>query len=279
VESAVTHPPQPPELPEDARPRWPWWYGPVAFVLGAILGLLTAGIAWAVLGVDDPGESPEAIIVGTLLLDGSLVAVALVLASLVRRPRPWHFGLRRTAFWPAVGWAALGLFAFWAFAAVYSVVVQPDVEQTVAENLGAGESTVGLIAAGFMIICVAPFAEEFFFRGFFYGALRTRFSVAVAAVIDGALFGLIHFEGGTDGLLILPPLAALGIMFCLVYERTRSLYPVIALHSLNNSIAYAVEADGTGVSLVLGPLMITACALMPRLARTGPPPVSQRLMA
>ena len=88
-----------------------------------------------------------------------------------------------------------------------------------AEDLGADDGTFGLIAAGFMIICVAPFAEEFFFRGFFYGALRTRFSVCLAALIDGLLFGLIHFEGGADGLLIVPPLAVLGIMFCLVYER------------------------------------------------------------
>ena len=94
------------------------------------MGLLAAGIAWAVLGVDDPGTSPEAIIFGTFLLDGSLVAVALLFASFVRRPRPWHFGLRRTAFWPAVGWAALGIFSFYVFAAVYSVILQPDVEQT-----------------------------------------------------------------------------------------------------------------------------------------------------
>jgi uncharacterized protein len=274
MESAVSPPPDPPELPEDARPRWPWWYGPVGFLAGAVTGLITAGIAWAALGVDDPGESPTAIIVGTLLLDGSLVAIALLFASFVRRPKPWHFGLRRTPFWPAVGWAALGIFSFYVFVAVYSAVVQPDVEQSVAEDLGANESTFGLVAAGFMIICVAPFAEEFFFRGFFYGALRTRFPVAAAAIIDGLVFGLIHFEGGTDGLLIVPPLALLGVVFCLVYEKTRSLYPVVALHSINNSIAYAAQADGGAVSAVLGPLMIAACALVPRLSRAAPAPVA-----
>jgi membrane protease YdiL (CAAX protease family) len=274
MESAVSPPPQPPELPEDARPRWPWWYGPVGFLAGAVVGLITAGIAWAALGVEDPGESPGAIIVGTLLLDGALVAVALLFASFVRRPRPWHFGLRRTPFWPAVGWAALGIFTFYVFAAVYTVAVQPDVEQTVAEDLGADESTIGLVAAGFMIICIAPFAEEFFFRGFFYGALRTRFSVAVAAIVDGIVFGLIHFEGGTDGLLIVPPLAVLGVVFCLVYEQTRSLYPVVALHSINNSIAYAAQADGAAVSAVLGLLMLVACALVPRFTRPAPAPVA-----
>ena len=259
---------------EQSRPQWPWWYGPLGFIAGAVCGFVTAGIVWAAMGVDDPSDSPGAIVAGTLLLDGSLVGAGLLFASFVRRPRAWHFGLRRTHFWIAVGWAAIGLTVFYTFAAVYSAILQPDVQQDVAKELGADESTVGLIAAGFMIICVAPFCEEFFFRGFFYGALRTKFPVVVAALIDGLLFGAIHFEGGTDGLLIIPPLAMLGFTFCLIYERTRSLYPVIALHSINNSIAYAVQADGGAVSAVLGPLVVAACAIVPRLQRPAPAPIS-----
>ena len=273
MQSTVAPPPSPPELPEQARPRWPWWYGPLAFLAGAVTGLITSGILWAAFGVDDPSDSPWAIVVGTALLDGSLVGAALLFASFVRKPRPWHFGLRRTRFWPAVGWAALGMVTFYVLVAIYSAVLDPHVEQSVAKDLGAEDSSVGLIAAGFMIICIAPFAEEFFFRGFFYGALRSKFPVIVAALIDGALFGLIHFEGGQDAWLIVPPLAFLGFMFCLVYERTRSLYPVIALHSINNSIAYAAQADGGVVSAVLGPLMLLACALGPRLQRPAPAPV------
>jgi membrane protease YdiL (CAAX protease family) len=270
MESAVSPPPTPPELPEQARPRWPWWYGPLGFLAGGIAGFITAGIAWAVLGVDDPSDSPGAIVVGTALLDGALVGAALLFASFVRKPKAWHFGLRRTPFWPAVGWAALGMVSFYVFAAAYEAIFTPDVEQSVAEDLGADESTFGLVAAGFMIVCVAPFAEEFFFRGFFYGALRTRFPVIAAALINGVVFGFIHFEGGDDGLLIVPPLAMLGFVFCLVYERTRSLYPVVALHSINNSIAYAVTADGGAVAAVFGPLMLLACVIGPRLQRPAP---------
>jgi CAAX protease family protein len=258
---------------EDVRPPWPWWYGPLGFIAGAVCGFISAGIVWAALGVDDPSESPGAIVAGTVLLDGSLVGAALLFASFVRRPRGWHFGLRRTKFWPAVGWAALGLVTFYVFAAAYTAVLNPHVEQSVAKDLGADQSTFGLVVAGVMIICVAPFAEEFFFRGFFYGALRTKFSVVVAALIDGLLFGAIHFEGGTDGLLIVPPLAVLGFIFCLVYERTRSLYTVVALHSINNSIAYAAQADGGAVSAVLGPLVVLACAFGPLLQRPAPSPI------
>jgi membrane protease YdiL (CAAX protease family) len=263
-------PPEPPELPEGVTPRWPAWYAVVGFVVALIGTLLVVGIVAAATGASPGEESSTFTIVATLLQSAIFIGTAVLFASFTRTPRPWHFGLRGAPFWPTVGWAALGLFSFYLFAVVYTAAVQPDAEQTVAQELGADQGTLGLIVAGFVVVCVAPAAEEFFFRGFFYRALRTRYPVLVAAALDGALFGLIHFSG-SDTLLILPPLAALGFMFCLVYERTGSLYPVIALHSLNNALAFGVQAEGWEVSAVLAPLMLLACALAPRL--TSPSPV------
>ena len=68
-------------------------------------------------------------------------------------------------------------------------------------------------------------------------------------------------------------------MFCLVYEQTGSLFPAIALHALNNAIAYAAQADGGAVSLSSGPLMIADCALVPRWTSRRPPPFRRLLMA
>ena len=62
----------------------------------------------------------------------------------------------------------------------------------------------------------------------------------------------------------------LGFIFCLVYERTGSIYPVIAMHSINNSIAYGAQAEGWEVSAVLGPLMLLACVLVPRISPPAP---------
>jgi uncharacterized protein len=270
----VQRPPDPPELPEGAAPRWPPWYSAVGFLVALSGTLIAVGIVSVfITGFEDGSaeDDPTFTIVATLIQSASFVGTAVLFASFTRRPKAWHFGLRRTRLWPAVGWAALGMVSFYVLAAIYSVAVQPDAEQTVAEDLGSGQGTFGLIAAGFMIVCVAPFAEEFFFRGFFYKALRSRFVPLAAAAIDGGLFGLIHFDfSGTDALLILPPLALLGFIFCLVYEKTGSLYPVIAMHSINNSIAYGAQADGWEVSAVLGPLMVAACVLLPRLSAPQP---------
>ena len=263
-------PPEHPELPEGAGPRWPAWYAGIGFLVALIATLLVVGIAAAATGATTSDENPTFTVVATFLQGVIFIGTAVLFASFAGKPRAEHFGLRPSRFWPTVGWAALGLFSFYILAAVYTAVVQPDAEQTVAQDLGADQGTLGMIAAGFMVICVAPVAEEFFFRGFFYRALRSRYSVLVAALIGGGVFGVIHWDfSGADALLLVPPLAALGFVFCLVYERTRSIYPVIGLHALNNAIAFGVTVEDASVSLVLGPLMLLACAMIPRAQRTA----------
>jgi membrane protease YdiL (CAAX protease family) len=270
MESAVSQaPPEPPELPEGADPRWPAWYAGTSFVVALIATFIGVGIVAAATGTGPDEETPEFTIAATLMQSVAFVGTAVLFASFTLKPRLSHFGLRRTRLWPAVGWTALAIVAFYVVTAIYVSAVDPDAEQRVTESLGADESTLGLIVAGLMVIVVAPAAEEFFFRGFFYRALRSRFSVLVAAVIDGLLFGAIHYDfSNSDILLILPPLALLGVLFCLIYEKTGSLYPAIAMHALNNAVAYAVQAEAWEVSVVLCPLMIAGCVLAPRL--TGP---------
>ena len=279
-------PPDPPELPEgvapsDPSPRWPWWFGPVAMVTGAVAAGTVSLLLGVVLGAtgtidsEEPTSMPLFTIVGTVVVDAIFVAAAVLFAAIKRRPKAWHFGFRRTRFWPAVGLAALGMAAFYAFAAVYSLLVPVDAEQTVTQDLGLREGGLLLVLGGILVVVVAPVAEELFFRGFFYKALRTNLSILPAALIDGALFGLIHFTT-PDSLLILPILGVLGFAFCLVYERTGSLYPVIALHALNNAIAFGVQTD-TGeawiVGAIVGALTLAACTVLPRFVGRAAPAV------
>ncbi len=271
-------PPDRPEVPAglgEAAPRWPWGFGFAAFAVALLATVLFAGIAGAVAGVEPGEEQPAAFTtVATVIQDLALISAAILFAALVARPRAWHFGLRRTALWPAVGWAALGMVAFYVFAGVYRATVDPKAEQRITESLGADEGTVGLIVAGCVVMILAPLAEEFFFRGFFYSSLRRRFSVVAAAAINGVVFGAIHYGfDGVESLLILPPLMVLGFIFCVVYEQTGSIWPVVAMHAFNNAVAYAgltADEGGWKVSLVVGPLMIAATMLAPRLLPAGP---------
>ena len=72
---------------------------------------------------------------------------------------------------------------------------------------------------------------------------------------------------------LLPLLAVLGVLFCLLYERTGSLYPGIALHAVNNSVAYAGLAEAKGLeggaaaAGGLGLAMLAASVAVPALRR------------
>jgi len=259
----------------EPQPNWRPWFAFAGFAGALVCTLIAVGIILAIAGVGEDDDSAAVTVVATFIQGVFFVGVALVLARSIAPPKPWHFGLRRGPLWRTVGWAALGMLSFYILTATYAAIVDPQAEQDVTDSLGAGDGTLGLIAAGLMVIVVAPFVEEFFFRGFFYRSLRTRYPIALAALIDGLIFGLIHFGfDGADGLLILPPLAFLGVIFCLVYEKTKSLWAVVGMHAFNNTIAFSAQADdGWKVAVVAGPAMLAACVLLPRLLPDGPSPL------
>jgi uncharacterized protein len=270
-------PPDPPELPPSVSrwPAWPWWYGPAAMGIGFIVTMfvvaLIAVIASAA-GAESVEDSKGFLQGATVAQQAIFVTVAVLLANLTLRPQAWHFGLRRSRLWPTVGWAALGFAAYWLLAILYSALVAPDSEQETLEDLGTEDGTVWLVGAALLVITFAPVAEEFFFRGFFYRALRTKLPIAAAAAIDGILFGAIHL--GSTPPEILPVLMFLGIVFCLVYEKTGTLFSVIGLHALNNTLAFGVTTDEWGVAGIVGALTLAGCVIVPRLLspRAAPAP-------
>src|SRR4051794_129275 len=254
-------PPDPPERPEGVStfPRWPAWYAPAAFFTGLVALGIIGGIAGAIAG----GKlSTGAGLVLTLPLEAAFVGIAIFFASRTERPRLAHFGLRRAPFWRTVGWAALGWASFFVVSAIYGAIVKPQDKQPLLTDIKSESETLLIVSFAVLAIVCAPIAEEFFFRGFFYRALRSRMGVLVAALLDGAIFGLIHYDG-SKSLVSIPVLATLGFIFCLVYEKTGTLYSTIALHSLNNTLAVGVTTHDWGLALSLGGAMLTACIVLP----------------
>ena len=86
-------------------------------------------------------------------------------------------------------------------------------------------------AVVFLITILGPLAEEVFFRGFLYRAMRRRLSAAPAILINGILFGLIHMSVAR-----LVPLAVLGMIMAWLFEKTRSLVACTTLHALHNTL-------------------------------------------
>jgi len=271
-------PPLPPELPEAALPRWPAWSAPVALISTIIVAIIAVFPILPVflLAESDTGGggvAATALLIAILVQDAVLVGAALMYAMITLKPRPWHFGLRSTPFWRAVGWLALVWFGFLLFSGIYSAVlggfgIKPSPED-LPKELGVDESTAALIAVTILVCVVAPIAEEFFFRGYFFGALRNWRGVWPAAIITGLVFGAIHI--GSSDIAFTVPLAFFGFVLCLLYDRTGSLYPCIALHALNNSIALGVTQDWDWqiAVVVVGSLASIAAILAP-IGRRGP---------
>jgi membrane protease YdiL (CAAX protease family) len=262
-------PPDPPEVPEGIEvrrvPAWRPWSSVLALVAGlggALVGGLVIYLIATIAGAD-VNDPPAAVdISATFVQDVSFVASAIVFAGMVTRPRPWHFGLRETRLFPAIGYIAGGYLLFIAIAAGWSSALNLHEKDDVVDQLGAGSSTAALIAVSVLVCVVAPMAEEFFFRGFFFGALRNWRGFWPAAAITGLVFGGIHVGSAPVGFLV--PLAAFGFMLCVIYDRTRSLYPCMALHCINNSIAFGVgEHWGWQIPVVLvAALMVITVAML-----------------
>jgi CAAX protease family protein len=216
------------------------WAALVAAFGGALFGALVIGVIGSAAGSSFTDPSPAVSIAATIAQDLAFIGAALLFANISARPLPEQFGLRPTRFWPAVGWMAAAFAAFYAFTLVWVAIlgVSPD-DTKLPDELGVKDSTYALLAVAFLVAVVAPMAEEFFFRGFFYGTLRNWKGPWPAALLTGLVFGAIHFGSAEAAFLL--PLAFFGFSLCLLRERTGSLYPGIALHCMNNSLAFGVS--------------------------------------
>jgi membrane protease YdiL (CAAX protease family) len=279
---AYPHPGPPPELPElpegvSPEPRWPAWTAPVALIASfaaALFGAILIGAVGAAAGASLQHPPPAVQIAATAVQDVALILTALSFARLSQRPRPWHFGLRPTRLWSALGWVALGWFGFLVFSGLWVALLDIKERDRLPDELGASDSTAALLAVAVLVCVIAPVAEEFFFRGYFFSALRTWKGPWLAAVLTGIVFGAIHV--GSAPVPFLVPLMVFGFVLCLIYWRTRSLYPCIALHSLNNSLAFAVSQHwGWQIPvLMVAALAAIAAVVLPLggVRRAGPAP-------
>lgn len=81
---------------------------------------------------------------------------------------------------------------------------------------------------------LGPLAEELFFRGFLYNALRRGMTPPLAAAIQGLVFALAHYGSPyaqAGGLAII---FFIGVVLVGVYEWRKTLWAPIALHGLYN---------------------------------------------
>lgn len=164
-------------------------------------------------------------------------------AAFVIRRRGWGaFGVRRVSWrWLLIG-LGLGLAAIVLSRVVVLVVValtgdalvDPQGSYQDAASAGGVSLAVQLILLGLL----TGAGEEFAFRGVLTNAL-TRYGSVVAVLVSTAIFALAH---GIN--LALIPAIIVGSIAAVLTVRSRSIWPGVVVHVVNNSV-------GTIVSLAL----------------------------
>jgi CAAX protease family protein len=241
-------PPPPPEPREATVPVW----APFAALLAVLVIVsITAAAVYGVVKASDPSiqstdDLPDgATLALTFFQDlvfvfGAWIATKLALGSAsfarlgIRPIRDWRDALK---------WAGGAYGLFWIAAIVLALIFGDPKDQSLVTDLKEEDSTLTLIGWAVLICVLAPVVEEIFFRGFMFGTFVRRMPLVWAALLDGLVFGLGHAPAAPIQLIAL---GVFGVGLCLLYWRTQSIIPCMALHALNNSITFGATKDLDG---------------------------------
>ena len=248
-----------PQTPAPADPlpkRVALWRGvDVALMSAGVIGLVIVGtliltlVFGRRLGIRQNAARPSVeFTLAVLALEFGAIMLSVWLLGLVRRGIRWaDIGFVRTSgYWVA---RAIGLFVALRIIviAIVALLAALGFTSTQAQALAPnGFSWVGAIGNSLLAGILVPIAEETFFRGVLYRWLRDKWGMVAGALISGLIFGAAHFEPAT-----VVPAILLGVVLALVYERSRSLWPSIIIHALNNlsAVILLYALLGAGVRL------------------------------
>lgn len=204
------------------------------------LDIAAVAVVYAILSMLESGLGMPLEFSGVLPLTGTAGAVWFLL---VRRQTGWgQLGLAApdSVASLAVSFIALAvvllLFMRFGLPVIYSALGGiPD-----AERYSTLQGNMPLFIGGLLAIWVAAaFAEELLFRGFVQNRLEDllggRGGWILAALLQGGLFGLLHFHEQASGMVIYGSIGA--IFGAFYYFGGRNLWHLILFHGLRDSMA------------------------------------------
>lgn len=98
------------------------------------------------------------------------------------------------------------------------------------------DNTLTLVLSGFIIVVIAPFLEELFFRGFLLRTLSNKTGIVYGSILTAAIFALLHLQLGS-----VIPIFILGLIINSLVIKGKSIVPAIAFHMFNNAVAFTLE--------------------------------------
>lgn len=220
------------------------------FAAAQLLGVSIFSFVAGLLGYA-PGVQTELINNNSAARLGMLFAIDLMLVALVVFVLS-HLGKRAIRYLkldtkPSLGMLKDTALTYVAYFIVLNILIiavsavpgfNPDQEQQLGFAPTQGS---GLVPVFLALVVLPPLAEEIFFRGFVYQSLRKFARLEVSAVATSLLFAAAHLEfSGSGSLNWVAALDTLVLSTFLIFlfERTKSLWPLVLLHAFKNAVAF-----------------------------------------
>lgn len=152
-----------------------------------------------------------------------------MLAELRLTNAPWHMAVM------AVPLVALSVFTVYVLYLPLSFLWPGFVSWYLLESVPTVwprlDGTYGLasILNIFVLVLLAPVAEEVFFRGFLLRSLMRKYSTGIAITIVSLTFAIFHIDVIGAGVF--------SAILCLIFLRTGSLLGPVIVHIANNALA------------------------------------------
>jgi len=167
-----------------------------------------------------------------LFFYGIVIAASFLIALAYGRPLR-ALGFRRFRLrwlWISFGVVVLTIVV----ALVLEPVLHGGEQQGLAPDEWQPEHATAFALNSAVVVLLAPFAEELFFRGLGVRALAV-FGGLAAILVSGIVFGLVHGILGA-----LPPLALFGVGLAWVRLRSASVWPSFIAHAAYNGLGILV---------------------------------------
>jgi len=95
---------------------------------------------------------------------------------------------------------------------------------------GLFSGKISFLLYAIYVSLLTPVVEELLFRRFFYVSLRKKLAFPAAAVLNSAVFGILHFPELITGFFA-------GIFLCYAYEKEGNILVNIIIHGVKNFLA------------------------------------------
>jgi membrane protease YdiL (CAAX protease family) len=234
--TSATSPVWPTRWPKDSfKGVWTW-------ILTAIFVLLVFALAIAQLN-----QGSTAIPINPAIFDAAMalqIVVELAFAAIVIAVLPAlsKFSLRELGFGAptlsTIGIAIVGFGAMFVVAdgsaSLIESLAHSRHQQDIVQIFKMLHNPTSIVIFVIFAIVFAPFAEETFFRLFFFNVGLRYGGFWGGAVLSGVMFGIVHGD-----IFAAVPLALGGMVLCGVYYVTRNAYASMISHALFNGFSIA----------------------------------------